>query len=78
MEFVKSRILSADDRDLTIWRLVTETPEVSQMWAAIILVLNIVVPGIYQFESLYLGLGTMVLSFYYDRCSKTTFVVGLF
>ncbi len=45
MEFIKSRIFTTDPRDEQVWKLVTEVPEVSKIWAGIILVLNVAVPG---------------------------------
>lgn len=79
MEFIKSRILVADQRDQQVWQLVSDVPEVSQVWAVAIFLLNIVFPG--SDSNLYyinvIGLGTIVLSVHYDRCSKTTFAIGV-
>jgi hypothetical protein len=45
VDFVKSRILSVDERDKKVWELITDVPKLNKVWAIAVLLLNIVVPG---------------------------------
>lgn len=47
VNFVKSSILAVDERDQKVWELITDVPKVQKIWAFIILVLNVIIPGIY-------------------------------
>jgi hypothetical protein len=64
VNFVKSSILAVDERDQKVWELITDVPKVQKIWAFIILVLNVIIPGIYLLTNHYetLGLGTMIVS----------------
>jgi hypothetical protein len=64
VNFVKSSILAVDERDQKVWELITDVPKVQKVWAFIILVLNVIIPGIYLLTNHYetLGLGTMIVS----------------
>ena len=47
VNFVKSRILSVDERDKKVWELITDVPKLNKVWAIGVLLLNIIVPGNY-------------------------------
>jgi hypothetical protein len=51
VNFFKQRVLAIDERDEKVWQLITDMPKVSKPWAAVILLLNFGVPGMYQFEN---------------------------
>jgi hypothetical protein len=63
VNFVKSSILSIDERDQKVWELVTDVPKVQKIYAFGILALNIILPGIFPLtHTLPLGVGTMLMS----------------
>lgn len=80
VNFIKSNILAVDERDQKVWELITDVPKVQKVWAIIIFVLNIIIPGTYLLTNHYenIGLGTMIVSCFSSKCSKTLFFVGLF
>ena len=45
MNTLKKGILEVNSQDLRVWELVTMVPQVSNIWAYVCLVLNILVPG---------------------------------
>jgi hypothetical protein len=45
---VKQRVFATDERDLQVWNMITDMPKVSKPWAAVILLLNVGVPGKYK------------------------------
>ena len=47
VNFIKSKILSIDERDQKVWELITDVPKLSKVYAGIIFVLNVIVPGKY-------------------------------
>ena len=42
----KSGLLSVNNQDLRVWELVTQVPQVSNVWAYVCLVLNVILPGV--------------------------------
>jgi hypothetical protein len=63
VNFVKSSILSIDERDQKVWELVTDVPKVQKIYAFGILALNIILPGIFPLTHTFpLGVGTMLMS----------------
>jgi hypothetical protein len=80
VNFVKSSILTVDERDQKVWELITDVPKVQKLYAFGILALNIILPGIFNnflMTSSHLGVGTMLMSILLPKCSKTMFFVGL-
>ena len=67
MKFMKDRVIDVDDRDRQMWEFITDVPKVGAPWQYICFVLNVVIPG----------LGTMIVSAFCEKWSKTLFVVGL-
>jgi len=51
-----------------VWELITDVPKIKKVYAIIIFVLNMIIPGS----------GTMLMSLFLAKCSKTLFFVGLF
>jgi len=63
VNFVKSSILSIDERDQKVWELITDVPKVQKIYAFGILALNIILPGIFSnTNTLSIGVGTMLMS----------------
>lgn len=53
VNFIKSNILAVDERDQKVWELITDVPKVQKVWAIIIFVLNIIIPGTYLLTNHY-------------------------
>jgi hypothetical protein len=67
VNFVKSSILSVDERDQKVWELITDVPKVQKMYAFGILALNVILPGIftnYLLTTAHIGVGTMLVSLF--------------
>ena len=67
VEAMKQNVIKVNPQDLRVWELVTDVPQVSIVWAYILLALNILFPGV----------GTLILSCVGDsNINKTQLGVG--
>ena len=63
VNFVKSTLMSMDERDQKIWELITDVPKLDKMYAFGVLFLNVVLPGMLTNLLIsILGVGTMLVS----------------
>lgn len=63
VNFVKSTLMSMDERDQKIWELITDVPKLDKMYAFGVLFLNVVLPGMLTHLLIsILGVGTMLVS----------------
>lgn len=65
---MKNSVLAVDAKDAEVWKLITDVPHVSSPMHVIILIINCIIPG----------LGTMIVSCYTEKWSKTLFTIGVF
>ena len=75
---IKDKVLQLDERDSKVWEYITDVPRTNAPIQYILFLLNLVIPGTYL--SIYnpLGSGTMIISCFTEKWSKTLFMVGLF
>eukprot|EP00347_Sterkiella_histriomuscorum_P005773 403355324 len=68
MQFMRERVIDVDEKDRQVWALITDVPKVKTPWQYVCFILNVIVPG----------LGTMIVSGFSEKWSKTLFMVGVF
>ena len=68
VNFMHNSVLAVDEKDERVWALITDVPRVGNPMHIILFALNCVLPGT----------GTMILSCYGDKWSKTQFALGVF
>ena len=79
MKIMKERVISVDERDAQVWNLITDVPRLKSPWQYVCFVLNVIIPGNHFFLYLWVvGSGTMISSCFYDKWSKTMFMIGVF
>jgi len=76
---MRERVIDIDEKDAQVWALITDVPKIKSPWSYVCLILNVIIPGNIQtyFEWI-LGLGTMIVSGFSQKWSKTLFMVGVF
>ena len=68
LSMAKSGLLNVNNQDLRVWELVTQVPQVSNIWAYLCFALNVILPGV----------GTMLVACIGDvNMNKTQLAVGL-
>ncbi len=76
---MKEKVIDIDAKDQQVWALITDVPKIKSPWQYVCFILNVIVPGIASFSfKLILGLGTMIVSCFGEKWSKTLFMVGVF
>ena len=68
INFMKNSVIAVDEKDQAVWNLITDVPRVGSPMHVVLLILNIIIPG----------LGTMIVSCYTEKWSKTLFAIGVF
>ena len=41
--------MGIDDKDKQVWDLITDVPKLGKLWAALCLILNIIIPGMSEY-----------------------------
>lgn len=78
MKFVKEKMVEIDEKDRQVWNLITDVPKIKTPWQYICFLLNVIVPGISYLPLKLIGSGTMIVSCFSEKWSKTLFMVGVF
>ena len=71
-------MIAVDERDAQVWQLITDVPKLKGPWQYICFVLNVIIPGNLYHILRISGSGTMIVSCFSDKWSKTLFMVGVF
>ena len=78
---MKENVIAVDDKDKQVWQLITDVPKVKTPWQYLCFLLNVIIPGKPFIPILTLsskGTGTMIVSCFSEKWSKTLFMVGVF
>ncbi|CDW85958.1 UNKNOWN [Stylonychia lemnae] len=68
IKFMREKVIDIDEKDAQVWQLITDVPKIKSPWQYVCFILNVIIPG----------LGTMIVSGFSPKWSKTLFMVGVF